>query len=398
MAEPFQPIPESTQVHVDRLIGARLGEVQVLERLAEGRFGSLYKGAQATRPVLIEVLRAGRAENENDVRAVNSIGAKGVVNVSAFGQVPDGRYYRVMDWLDGESLDQRLQKHGKLPAPEALKRLEQVAEVLEAAHAWAIPHGSIGPSSVFVVGDAVKVIDFGIARAAPTAEDDQRALGALGFSLLMGKELEGAPPPASAAIDDAIDRLLRELFEKRLANMSEARKELRALLGGVENTARATPKPVSGARRSAIVPVVVALLILGGTGGGFAWWYGAQGQPADEPLAGEEDLLDDEALDEPEEVEPTGAPQPVATPRPTSSFPRPQKPPPSAAALQDQIRKLESALRDQTKPGDDIDQALFVLNKQRLRLTGNDVSLADRKDVAHQLVGWKRSYLKKKKR
>ena len=146
------------------------------------------------------------------------------------------------------------------------------------------------------------------------------------------------------------------------------------------------------------MPVVVALLILGGTGGGLAWWYGAQGQPADEPLAGEEDLLDDEALDEPEEVEPTGAPQPVATPRPTSSFPRPQKPPPSAAALQDQIRKLESALRDQTKPGDDIDQALFVLNKQRLRLTGNDVSLADRKDVAHQLVGWKRSYLKKKKR
>ncbi|MBL8910671.1 MAG: protein kinase [Archangium sp.] len=411
MAEPFQPIPESTQVHVDRLLGIRLGEVQVLARVAEGRYGSLYAGSSGdganARKVLIEVLRAGRHENENDVRAVNSIGAKGVVNVLSFGEVPDGRFYRVMEWLDGESLDQQLQKHGKMKEPEVIRRLEQVAEVLEAAHAWAIPHGALGASSVFVVKDAVRVIDFGLIHPPPSAEDDQRALGALGFALLLGKELEGAPPPVSRDIDDSVDRLLREMFEKRLKNMSEVRKELKALLGGVENTVRAAPKKdVAAAKKPTRAPLllaVAAIVILVGGGAGFLGWQSSQTEetPADltddELLDDEEDALDDQ----PEVAEPSADAGEVVAPNPApssgSNFPRPQKPPPSAQALQEQVSKLERTLRDQTRPGDDIDQALYVLNKQRLRLTGNP-TLQDRKDVARQLAGWKRSYLKKKKK
>lgn len=411
MAEPFQPIPDSTQVHVDRLLGIRLGDVQILARAVEGRYGTLYAGQSGqganARKVLIEVLRAGRHENESDVRAVNSIGAKGVVNVLSFGEVPDGRFYRVMEWLDGESLDQQLQKRGKLKEPEVLRRLEQVAEVLEAAHAWAIPHGALGPSSVFVVNDAVRIIDFGLIHPPPSAEDDQRALGALGFSLLLGKELEGAPPPARPDVDDAVDRLLRELFEKRLKNMSEARKELKALLGGVENTVRTAPKNVQAKTptRSPLLPAVAALLILVGGGAGWVAWSNANEETPSAELT-DDDLLDDEddALDDQPEVaevvpvsEDAGESTSTPSTQPTGNFPRPQKPPPSAQALQEQISKLERMLRDQTKPGDDIDQALYVLNKQRLRLTGNP-SLADRKDVARQLAGWKRSYLKKKKK
>ena len=56
-----------------------------------------------------------------------------------------------------------------------------------------------------------------------------------------------------------------------------------------------------------------------------------------------------------------------------------------------EITRLESRYR-QLRLGDDADQALNVLNKQRLRLTGTP-SEGDRKDVARQLAGWRRSYL-----
>ena len=67
---------------------------------------------------------------------------------------------------------------------------------------------------------------------------------------------------------------------------------------------------------------------------------------------------------------------------------------PSARVLMEEISRLEARLRKQARPGDDLDPALFVLNKQRLRLSGSPNEL-DRKDVARQLAGWRRSYLRK---
>jgi hypothetical protein len=58
----------------------------------------------------------------------------------------------------------------------------------------------------------------------------------------------------------------------------------------------------------------------------------------------------------------------------------------------EEISRLDSRFRQQVRPGDDIDGALYVLNKQRLRLSGSPTE-QDRKDVARQLAGWRRSYL-----
>ena len=60
----------------------------------------------------------------------------------------------------------------------------------------------------------------------------------------------------------------------------------------------------------------------------------------------------------------------------------------------DEISRLDARFHRKVRPGDDIDQAMYVLNKQRLRLTG-EVTEKDRKDVARQLAGWWRSYLRK---
>ncbi|GMU59550.1 MAG: hypothetical protein AMXMBFR34_13130 [Myxococcaceae bacterium] len=406
---PLQPIPDSTQGYVDRVLGAQLGDYRVQEKAGEGRWGTLYLGAHASsgQPVTIQVLRSELTGHDEEVKAANSIRCAEIATVTSFGNVPDGRRYRIFARLDGESLAQVLDRRGKLSAEETALLLARIAKVLEAAHAWGIAHGCLGPSSVFVVGEGVKVIDFGLSKQPATPEGDLKALGALGFALLTGQELDDkAPPPLGQGIPELLDRLLRELWEKRLGDATGARRELEGLKGQLgEVGSPALPVPVSQPpkRRGWALVVTLGVVLLGGGGLG-AWWWLGQAEPVN---AENDDNYDFEAAAEEEaeaaeeaSVEPPGAEQP-GTPETTPSKPRPiirrSKPVrsvPSAKALSDEIGRLEAKLRKQTRPGDDVDQALFMLNKQRLRLTG-DPSVEDRRDVARQLAGWRRSYLRR---
>jgi len=136
---------------VDRLVGTRLGELEVGARVVEGRLGTLYAAQRAGTPLTLEVLRAERSGDDEEVRASNAIKCAGIAEVFDFGQLPDGRRYRVMEHLDGQSLEQLQHRRGTLPASEVAAHLSAIAEVLQAAHAWAIPHGNLAPSSVFLV-------------------------------------------------------------------------------------------------------------------------------------------------------------------------------------------------------------------------------------------------------
>lgn len=416
---PFQPIPETTQAHVDRLVGSQVGELDVGERVAEGRFGTLYRARRRAsgKDVTLEVLRTGLRGNDHDVRAVNAIKCAGIAEVVDFGELPDGRRYRVLERLEGESLDQRVLRGERLTPAEVVQVLGQVAEVLQAAHAWALPHGNLGPSTVFVFNGAVKLLDFGLAKQKPTVEGDLHALGALGFTLLTGVELgERAPPPVGAGVPDSLDRLLRELLEKRVKDATAARRAFaRATTltdsvpaplatpaprqapwpASAAGAARQAPSPPSAAaapRSRALLVGALALLLVGGGATALVLLRA----PEAETVAAVEDegLTLDEAL----AVDPDEPPEPEATatePRPSSrpAVQRRTKVVPSAGALMAEITRLESRFR-QMRLGDDADQALNVLNKQRLRLSGTP-SERDRKDVARQLAGWRRSYLRR---
>jgi hypothetical protein len=396
LALPFQPIPEKTQVHVDRLVGATLGEFEVGARVSEGRFGTIYRATQRAsgKQVTLEVLRTDLVGDDQEVKAANAIKCSGIANVFDFGQVPDGRRYRVMELLEGESLDQRLQR-GRLSPPETARILGQIAEVLQAAHAWGLPHGSLGTSSVFLVGGAVKLIDFGLARQKPSIEGDLQQLGALGFTLLTGEELaDRAPPPLGSGTPDSIDRLLRELLEKRL-DATETRKELSLVLTLLETPQFPASRPAAPRRHRAFILAALAIVLAGGGLTAFLFWPGA---PEPEPegalfLEEDEGLLDEAAELDSDDAGLSEAAQTGPRP-PRPSGPRRARPVPSARALMEEISRLDSRFHKQVRPGDDIDQAMYVLNKQRLRLTG-EVTEKDRKDVARQLAGWRRSYLRK---
>ena len=107
----------------------------------------------------------------NEARAVTSISDPGIVQVFDFGYHTDGSAYIVMEYLEGEPLDRRLARLGKLPAYDALLLCRQIASSLAAAHAQNIIHRDLKPENIYLVhdgevtsGERSKILDFGIAK------------------------------------------------------------------------------------------------------------------------------------------------------------------------------------------------------------------------------------------
>jgi serine/threonine protein kinase len=395
---PYEPIPESTQVHVDRLLGARLGDWRVVARKVEGRLGTLYEGQHATtgQNVTLEVLRAGLEGDAQELSAAMATKNAGVVGVIGSGECPDGRRFRVMEPLEGASLDQ----HTKVAPREVARLLDAVAVVLEGVHAWSVVHGNLGPSSVYVSGGAARIIDFGLARKKKLSpQDDLQSLGALGFSLLRGEEVRDVPGLPEPVGDGPLERFLRELMEQRHVDASAARRELAHVALELD----AVPAVVAPAVQKSRAPLVAGLVALLAIAGGAGAFFGASEAPPEAvPVAAgpvEDELELPEDLDEPEDPPPAlvpDAPSPSPSPFTKKAVSKTTTVVPSAQDLYALTTKLEAQLRKQPlRYGDDVEAALFVLNKQRLRLSGSP-SVEDRKEVARQLAGWKRSYLRKR--
>ncbi len=166
-------IDDSTEI----VAGMMIGEYRVEGELGAGGMGRVYS---AIHPVIakraaIKVLHPELSVNREAVerfiqeaRAVNQIGHPNIVDIFAFGTLPDGRSYFVMEWLRGESLRDRL-KAQRPSLADALMMLETITVALEAAHEKGIVHRDLKPDNVFLVevkGDRpqVKLLDFGIAK------------------------------------------------------------------------------------------------------------------------------------------------------------------------------------------------------------------------------------------
>jgi serine/threonine protein kinase len=101
--------------------------------------------------------------------AANHVGHSGVVSILDDNVAEDGAVFLVMELLEGETLDLRMAQKGRLGALELLALMDDLLDVLAAAHAKGIIHRDIKPNNIFVTrGGQVKLLDFGIARLAGT--------------------------------------------------------------------------------------------------------------------------------------------------------------------------------------------------------------------------------------
>jgi serine/threonine-protein kinase len=160
--------------NAERRVGNTVGEKWTLNTvLGVGGMAQVFGATHRNgKRVAIKLLRpelcadpAIRKRFLQEGYAANKVGHPGAVSVLDDGIADDGSAFLVMELLDGETLGQRLDHEGPLPASEVRRIASAILEVLGAAHAKGMVHRDIKPENVFVEKTgSVRLLDFGIAR------------------------------------------------------------------------------------------------------------------------------------------------------------------------------------------------------------------------------------------
>lgn len=214
------------------LVGRKVGKYQVKREIGRGGMGAVYEaihesiGQRIAIKVLNEELSLDARHVQrffDEARAVNIVQHPGLVKVYDFGHLESGTAYITMEFLAGESLQDRLNRLRNagswLPLHEALRISRQIASALEAVHGKAIAHRDLKPGNLFIVpdneapgGERVKILDFGIAKfygsegnSGSAPETEQRHLTTVGK--VLGTPVYMSPEQCNGAeqVDDRTD-------------------------------------------------------------------------------------------------------------------------------------------------------------------------------------------------
>ena len=156
------------------------GKYRLERELGRGAMGTVWAAVHATLGQRVAIkLIAGEQSRSAEARQRFSVEAKAaarlrsrhVVQVYDDGETPDGTPYIVMEYLEGETLEQRLERDEDMGLPEAVRITTHVGRALARAHAQSVVHRDLKSGNIFIaksdddeLGWVAKVLDFGVAK------------------------------------------------------------------------------------------------------------------------------------------------------------------------------------------------------------------------------------------
>jgi Tol biopolymer transport system component/predicted Ser/Thr protein kinase len=153
------------------LSGKRLGPYEILSAIGAGGMGEVYRArdTRLERIVAVKILpdhlsdRAELRERfEREARTIASLNHPHICTLFDIGQ-QDGTDFLVMEYLEGETLAERLKK-GPLPIEQVLKYAIEIADALDKAHRKGITHRDLKPANIMLTKSGTKLLDFGLAK------------------------------------------------------------------------------------------------------------------------------------------------------------------------------------------------------------------------------------------
>ncbi|MCZ7648190.1 MAG: protein kinase [Planctomycetota bacterium] len=157
----------------------RIGDFELLAKLGEGGMGAVYKARQRSmgRTVALKLLSPQLAGDASfvarfarEARATARLNHPHIVAGLVVGEA-DGFHYFAMEFVEGRTLRQRVEREGELPEAELLRIGEAVARALAHAHAHGIIHRDVKPENILIDAQGVpKLADLGLARVARASD------------------------------------------------------------------------------------------------------------------------------------------------------------------------------------------------------------------------------------
>ncbi len=194
----------------DLALGTVLDGIYRIDRLlGKGGMGSVYQATQTRldKRVAIKVMSRDLTGNpealqrfRREAQVTSQLGHPNIVHVFDFGTTPEDAPFMVMELLEGEDLETRLQRVRRLPPAAVAGVVKQVASALAATHARGIVHRDLKPANIFLLrlegsADFVKVVDFGVSKVRSAAGRLTRD------TMLMGSPQFMSPEQAAGQVD-----------------------------------------------------------------------------------------------------------------------------------------------------------------------------------------------------
>jgi eukaryotic-like serine/threonine-protein kinase len=156
------------------------GKYRLEAEIGRGSMGTVFRAVHITlgQRVAIKLISGEQAQSlearrrfSTEAKAAAKLRSRHVVQVIDDGETPEGNPYIVLEYLEGETLEQRLEREHDVPLADATRIVSHVGRALARAHAQGIVHRDLKPANIFLVrsddeevGWVAKVLDFGIAK------------------------------------------------------------------------------------------------------------------------------------------------------------------------------------------------------------------------------------------
>ena len=171
------------------------GRFRIEREIGTGGMGTVYLATHLDleRPVAVKIIRrefAGDADVADrflrEARTMAKLRHPNAAMIFDAGNLPDGRHFIVMEYVEGETLSQTLNREGRFTFSKAVSIATQICDVLEEAHRIGIVHRDLKPSNILLGHRGVCVLDFGVAKVLASSAESTATHASTGSGQLIG--------------------------------------------------------------------------------------------------------------------------------------------------------------------------------------------------------------------